>query len=142
MKREFLVNRLPLWGWLPFLLLDFATKIVVMRAIGYPWGSAVVSATLSSPGAALVGLLAYHPFERATAARYGAVYFALIVAAKLVLAWSSGVTEVRGGVLLVDHGSRTFAGALEMLMMAFGEASLSTLVLLLLQALLGVRRRT
>lgn len=138
---DVLVNRLPLWGWLPFLFLDFATKFLVMCAVGYRWGPALVSAGLSSPLATVVGLAVYHPFPKATAVRYAAIYFAVIVALLLMVAWMSGVTEVRGGVLLVDKGSWTFAGVREKLLLAFCDTGLSTLVLLFLQGLFGVRRR-
>jgi hypothetical protein len=139
--RDVLEGRLPLWGWLLFLFLDFVTKFLVMWAVGYPWGAALVGAGLSSPLATIVGLTAYHPFPKATTARYALIYFSVIVALKLLLGWMSGFTEVRGGVLLVQDGKWTFAGGLEKLLMAFCEAGLSTVVLFLLQGLIGERRR-
>lgn len=139
--KDVLGSRLPLSGWLLFLFLDFATQFLVMWAVGYRWGAALVGAGLSSPLATIVGLAAYHPFPKATMARYALIYFSVIVVLKLLLGWMSGVTEVRGGVLLVQDGKWTFAGAQEKLLMAFCEAFLSTVVLLFLQGLLVARRR-
>ena len=58
-----------------------------------------------------MGLLVYQPFKRVSALHYGVVYFLVIVGMKLLMNLMSGVTEVRGGVVLVHDGRWTLAGA-------------------------------
>lgn len=88
-----------------------------------------------------MGLLVYQPFKRVSALHYGVVYFLVIVGMKLLMNLMSGVTEVRGGVVLVHDGRWTLAGAEEKILVAGIEALLSTIVMVILQGILASRRR-
>src|SRR5262245_10100200 len=61
---NFLRTKIPLWGWLAFAIVDWLLKFLVLRVVGYSGGVALISSTLSTPGALIVGVLAYAPFKR------------------------------------------------------------------------------
>jgi hypothetical protein len=132
-----MTRKMPLWGWLPFLPLDGAVKYLAMIAIGYSHGVATVSSVLSAICASIVGVIFSAASKRVGPVSFGIVYFVAIVAAKIALVWMSGGSEWLGDELLVDGGVWKWAGARWKLLVAVVEASLSAVVLGLLQMALA-----